>query len=185
MVFEASGPITKRYRPPTRTSASQESRDSPLDFGTHHRLSSSGLVNASKTRRAGPLMVRVTISSRSSFRSTVVRFSAGTGSFSFLLSIDFLPSLQFFDNLVQLVETCSPELVVPLEPCRLCFQPARTELAGSHAPDFLRHDEPSLLQDADVLFHACQGHVEFLGKIRDRSARTSELLQDAASCGIR
>jgi hypothetical protein len=26
----------------------------PVDFGTHHRLNSSGLVHASNTRRAGP-----------------------------------------------------------------------------------------------------------------------------------
>src|SRR5512145_2818849 len=27
---------SKRYLPPTRTSISQESRDIPIDFGTHH-----------------------------------------------------------------------------------------------------------------------------------------------------
>jgi hypothetical protein len=36
-----------------------------------------------------------------------------------------------------------------------------------------------------VLFHACEGHVETLGKGRDRSVGTSELLQNAASGGIR
>src|SRR6202034_680959 len=59
IVFEeASWPISKRYLPPTRTSASQDSRDTPIDFGAHHRLSSSGLVHASNTRRAGPLKGR-------------------------------------------------------------------------------------------------------------------------------
>src|SRR5438477_7874344 len=52
--FEASLPKTSRYLPPERTSISQESRDTPTDFGTHHRLNSSGLVHASNTRRAGP-----------------------------------------------------------------------------------------------------------------------------------
>jgi hypothetical protein len=70
----------ERYLPPTRTSASQESRDTPVDFGAHHRLSSSGLVRASNTMRAGPLKVRVTTSSRSDFRSTVVRFFMGVDS---------------------------------------------------------------------------------------------------------
>src|SRR5258708_40293150 len=102
--FESPWPKTKRYWPPTRTSASQESRDTPNDFGAHHRLSSSGLVNASNTMRAGPLMVRVTTSSRSDFRSTVVRFFVGLGSLSLLASIDFLVPFQFLDNLVQLVE---------------------------------------------------------------------------------
>src|SRR6202167_5664659 len=104
--FEASRPNSKRYLPPTRTSASQESRDTPVDFGAHHCLSSSGLVHASNTMRAGPLKVRVTTSSRSDFRSTVVRFFVGVGSLSLLASIDLLLPFQFLDNLVQLVEAC-------------------------------------------------------------------------------
>src|SRR5580658_2185646 len=93
--FEASWPNTKRYLPPTRTSASQESRDMPVDFGAHHRLSSSGLVHASNTMRAGPLKVRVTTSSRSDFRSTVVRFFMGVGSLSLLASINLILPFQF------------------------------------------------------------------------------------------
>src|SRR5712675_919096 len=104
----------KRYVPPTRTSASHESRDMPIDFGTHHRLISSGLVHASNTMRAGPLKVRVTTISRSDFRSTVVRLFMGVGSLSLLASIDLLPPFQFFDNFVQLFEACVPELAVPL-----------------------------------------------------------------------
>src|ERR1044071_7615313 len=99
----ASGSNSRRYLPPTRTSISQERRDMLIDFGTHHRLNSSGLVHASNTIRAGPLKVRVTTSSRSDFRSTVVRFFIGVGSLS-LVSIDFLLPFQFLDNLVQLGE---------------------------------------------------------------------------------
>src|SRR5271157_4764048 len=87
---EAAWPNTKRYVPPVRTSVSQEMKDIPNDFGAHHRLSSSGLVHASNTMRAGPLKVRVTTSSRSDFRSTVVRFFMGGGSLSLLASIDLL-----------------------------------------------------------------------------------------------
>src|ERR1700761_4488515 len=108
--FEASWPNSKRYLPPTRTSASQESRDTPVDFGAHHRLSSSGLVHASNTMRAGPLKVRVTTSSRSDFRSTVVRFSMGIASLPLPASIDPLLPFQFLDNSIQLVEACVPEL---------------------------------------------------------------------------
>src|SRR4249920_920542 len=104
MDSEASWANTRRYLPPTRTSISQESRDTPIDFGTHHRLNSSGLVNASNTMRAGPLMVRVTTISRSDFRSTVVRFFVGVGSVPLLASIGFLLPFQFFDDFVQLVE---------------------------------------------------------------------------------
>src|SRR5512143_236236 len=181
----ASGSNSRRYLPPTRTSISQELRDMPIDFGSHHRLNSSGLVHASNTIRAGLLKVRVTTSSRSDFRSTVVRFFIGVASLSLLASIDLLLPFQFLDDLVQLVEACVPELAVPLEPCRLFLQSARAALAGPHAPELLRGDEPGLLQNADVLLHAREGHVELLGKVRDRSVGTSQLLQNTASGDIR
>src|SRR5499427_3853843 len=99
---EAAWRNTKRYVPPVRTSASQEMKDTPNDFGAHHRLSSSGLVQASNTMRAGALKVRVTTSSRADVRSKVVRFS--TESLSLLASIGLFLLFQFLDNLVQLVE---------------------------------------------------------------------------------
>src|SRR4051812_44535540 len=185
MDFEASVRNTRRYPPPTRTSISQESSDKPLDFGTHHRLNSSGLVHASNTMRAGPLMVRVTTSSRSDFRSAVVWFFMGVGSLSLLASIGLLLPFQFLNNLVQLVEACVPALAVPLDPCHLFLQSAPAELAGPYSPDLLRGDEPRLLQDADVLLHARQGHVELLGKVRDRSVGMPKPLQNAASGGVR
>src|SRR5918995_6581797 len=94
----ASGSNSRRYLPPTLTSIAQERRDMPIDFGAHHRLNSSGLVHASNTMRAGPLKVRVTTSSRSDFRSTVVRFFIGVASLSLLASIDLLLPFQFLDN---------------------------------------------------------------------------------------
>src|SRR3954466_7154774 len=122
---EEGWPNSRRYLPPTRTSISQESRDAPDDLGAHHCLNSSGLVHASNTMRAGPLKVRVTTSSRSDLRSTVVRFFMGLGSLSLLASIDFVLPFQFFDDLVQLVEACVPELAVPLDPSRLFLQSAQ------------------------------------------------------------
>src|SRR5262245_22504603 len=95
-----------------------------IDVGAHHCLNSSGLVHASNTMRAGPLKVRVMTSSRSDFRSTVVRFFMGVGSLSLLVSIDLLLPFQFLDNLVQIVEACVPELAVPFDPCRLFLQSA-------------------------------------------------------------
>src|SRR5512134_92226 len=181
----ASGSNSRRYLPPTRTSISQESKDMPIDFGAHHRLNSSGLVHASNTMRAGPSKVRVTTSSRSDLRSTVVRFFMGVGSLTLFASINLLLPFQFLDNLVQLVEPCVPELAVPLDPSRLFIQSAQAELAGPHAPDLLRHDEPGLLQDADVLLHAREGHVELLGQVRERRVCASELLQNTASGGVR
>src|SRR6516164_3795002 len=157
----------------------------PIDFGAHHCLNNSGLVHASNTMRAGPLIVRVTTISRSDVRSTVVRLFIGVASLSLLGSIHLLLPFQFLDNLVQLVEACVPELAIRLDPGRLFLQSARADLAGPHAPDLLRGDEPGLLQDANVLLHAREGHAELLGKVRNRSVGTPELLQNAASGGVR
>src|SRR5262245_1689801 len=96
---------TKRYVPPLRTSISQESSDKPDDFGSHQRLNNSGLVQASNTIRAGGLKVLVTTTSRSDFRSDVVRFFIGAGLLSFLASIDHLLLFLFLHNDVQLVKT--------------------------------------------------------------------------------
>jgi hypothetical protein len=84
--------------------SSQDKKDTPNDFGAHHRLSSSGLVQASNTMRAGALKVRVTTSSRSDVRSTVVRFFPEVGSLSPVAAIDLFLLFQFLDNLVQRVE---------------------------------------------------------------------------------
>src|SRR4029078_6517634 len=144
----ASGSNSRRYLPPTRTSipperrdmpiaatpTSQERRDMPRDSATPHRWNSAGLVHASNTMRAGPLKVRVTTSSRSDFRSTVVRFFVGAGSLPVLASIDLLLPFQFLDNRVQLVEACVPELAVPLDPCHFFLPPAEAALACAHAP---------------------------------------------------
>src|SRR5947209_5295470 len=160
-------------------------RETPNDFGTHHRRNRSGLVHASNTMRAGQSKVRVTTSSRSDFRSAVVGFFPEVASLSVFARIDLFLLFQFLDNLVQFVEARGPKLPVFLDPCRLVRQSVRAKLAGPHASDLLRGYQPGLLQDADVLLHAREGHVEFLGKIRDRTVRTSELLQNAASCGVR
>src|SRR6188508_559539 len=125
----ASFSNSRRYLPPARTSISQERRDMPIDFGSHHRLNSSGLVHASNTMRAGALKVRVTTSSRSDFRSTVVPFFMGVGSLSLFASINLLLPFHFLDNLVQLVEACVPELTVPLDPCRLFLESGQPEPA--------------------------------------------------------
>src|SRR5689334_20452203 len=125
---DASWRNTKRYPPPTRTSNSMESRDERNDFGTHHRLNSSGLAHASNTMRAGPFTIRVTTSSRSDFRSTVARFFVG--SLFLPASIHLLLCFQFVDNFVQLIEARIPELTISLDPFRLFIESTHAELAG-------------------------------------------------------
>src|SRR3982751_6912618 len=181
----ASGSNSRRYLPPTRASISQERRNMPSDFGTHHRLNSSGLVHAWNTMRAAPLKVRVTTNSRSDLRSTVVRFFMAVGSLSLFASIDLFLPFQFLDNLVQLVEPPLPEPAVALDPRGLFLQSAPTKRAGPYAPDLLRDDEPRPLEDADMLLHTRQGHVELLGKVRDRRVCTPELLKNATSSAVR
>src|SRR4029079_13450705 len=100
--------------------------------------------------------------------STVVRSFMGASSLFPVASIDLLLPFQSFHDLVQLVEACIPELAVPLDPCRLFLESAWAEVAGPHAPALLRGDEPRPLQDADVLPHAREGHVECLRQLRDR-----------------
>src|SRR5581483_1651455 len=149
------------------------------------RWNNSALVNASNTMRAGPLMVRVTTTSRSDVRSTVVRFFTGPGLLSIFALIAPLLLCQFLDHLVQLVEPFVPELAIPLEPRHRFVQSLRAQAARPHAPDLLGRDEPRLLQNADVFFHARQRHLELLGQLRDRSVASSELLQHATPRGVR
>src|SRR6185436_13054489 len=96
----------------------------------------------------------VTTTSRSDFRSTVVRFFTGPGLLSILASIALPLSCQYRDTLVQIIGPFVRALAVPREPRRLFLQSARSQPARAHAPDLLRGDEPRLLQNADVLLHA-------------------------------
>src|SRR6478609_860112 len=176
---------TKRYWPPTRTSASHETMVTPIDFGTHHCLRSSGLVHASNTIRAGPLMVRVTTNSRSDVRSIVVRLLAGVNPLSLFATIDFLLLFESLDNQIQFVEARVPEPSVLFEPRCLFLQATHAEPAGPYAPHLFRRDETGLLQDADVLHHARERHLELFGEVRNRGVGTPKLLQNTAPGGVR
>src|ERR1700741_223009 len=74
---------------------------------------------------------------------------------------------------------------MPLTPSPPLIQRAQAELASPHAADLLGRDEPRPLQDADVLLHAREGHVELVGKVGDRGVCTLELLQNAAPGDVR
>src|SRR5690242_8505143 len=164
---------------------SQDRSVKPADFGTHHCLNSSGLVHASNTMRAGPLIVRVMTSSRADFRSDVVRFFMAVGSLPVLFSIAVLLAFQLVDHLLQFIEARVPEPAVALDPRRLILQPPGAEPAGPHAADLLGRHETRLLQHAHVLFHPRQGHMEPLGESRNRGVFASELLQHAPAGRVR
>src|SRR5690606_15798300 len=116
-------PNTKRCVPPTRTSAAQERKVIPNDLGAHHRMGSAGVVQPSKTKRAGPSNVRVTTSSRSEARSTFVRPRTRNVACSLPASIDLLLPVEFLDHPVQFVEAGVPELAVSFDPGRFFLQP--------------------------------------------------------------
>jgi hypothetical protein len=101
------------------------------------------------------------------------------------LDIFLLLAFEVFDDPVESVEALAPELVVPGDPGGFFLEPARPELAGADAPDFLRDHEPGLLQHADVLLHAGQGHVEAAGEVADRGVGAAELLEDAPAGDVR
>src|SRR5262245_18011448 len=172
----------RQYFPPTRTSISQETSVMGTDFGTHQRFISSGRVHASKTMRAGALNVRVTMRSRSDFRTTVVRLRVDSPSFS---SMAPRLLLEFFNDLVQFIEANLPPLPVDFEPSDLVGQAVRAESAGSHAPDLFRGDEPGVFQDPHVLLHARQRHAELVGEARDRCVRASQLHKNTAAGDVR
>src|SRR5262245_20366542 len=71
-----------------------------------------------------------------------------------------------------------------LDPLGLGVQPGLSQSACPHASHLLCGDEPGLLQDADVLLHAGQRHLELLGEARDRRFRPSKLLDHAAAGSV-
>src|SRR6185312_1259521 len=156
----------------------------PKDFGVHHRISSSGVVQAWKTRRAGASKMRVTTTSRSERRSVLVSAPCTCSLLSVALIVLFL-LLELFDDVVEFVEAGGPEAAMLFQPGGLFVEAATAETAGPDAPDFLGHHEARLFEDADVFLHAGEGHVEFVGELGDRGVGAPELLEDAAACRIR
>jgi hypothetical protein len=114
----------------------------------------------------------------------VALFIAGLSS-SLASSIYSLLPFQFVHDHVQFVEARGPQLAVLLHPRRLLLEAAQAEPAGPNAADLLRGDEAGLLQDADMLLHAREGHAELRGKIRDGSIRAPEMFEDAAPGNVR
>src|SRR5919198_3062636 len=181
--FAGSSPNTRRYLPPGRTSSPHERSVMPIDRGTHHCSNSSGFVHASNTRRAGASKVRVTTTSRSDVRSTVVRFMQA--SLSLLADIGFVTGLELLDHAVQRFEAGVPDLAVSRDPLHLLFKPAGADLAVAYTADFFGRDEPGLFEHADVFLHAGEGHVELVGEVGDRGVAARELLENAAPGSVR
>src|SRR6185312_4856630 len=155
----------------------------PKDFGVHHFISSAGVVQASNTRRAGASKVRVTTTSRSDRRSVTVSLAIPLTSLA-RFSIGLLLPFQFFDDGVQIIKARGPEAAVPFEPCGLFLESAPAKTAGADAPDLFGGHEARPFEDADVLLHARQGHIEARGELGDGRVGAAELLEHAATRGI-
>ena len=126
----------------------------PNDFGVHHRCSSSGVVQAWNTRRAGPLKVRVTTSSRPDVplhRGAVIRAGSLV---SFVASIDILLAFQFLDHVIQRLEAGAPEWRYRSIQAASSSSRRGAQLAHPHAPYFFSNDKPGLLQNLDMLLDA-------------------------------
>src|SRR5262249_15145794 len=92
--------------------------------------------------------------------------------------------LHLENDVVERVEPRFEELALRLDPLGLGFQPGLSQSASPHASHLLCADEPGLLQDADVLLHTGQRHLELFGEARDRRFRQSELLDHAAAGSV-
>src|SRR5438045_589783 len=117
----------------------------PSERGAHQRLSSSGLVMASKTRPGGARKMRRMTSSRSDARSTRVAVLV-TFSFSLVAFIGFLLLLELDQELVQGLEARVPHLAVPLEPVVELAQGLRPQLVDSLLRARLDLHQPRLLE---------------------------------------
>jgi len=124
-------------------------------------------------------------SSRSDGRSVVELIPVAAATLSLVGSMGLFLAPQFRNNDLELIEASVPELAVPVEPCRCLVEAAGTESAGSNSANLLRRNELRVLQDAHVLPHAREGHVEGLGQIRDRRVGATQPLKDAAPGGVR
>ena len=123
---------TKRHAPPTVKSTSQTTSDWPC--GPNQRLSSSGLLIASKTSWRGASKTRVSTISRS---DGVVTFSVPVFNISVLL-VWLRCCLEFVEQVVEPSERALPELAVVLQPSvglgeTLRLQPARPALGVATA----------------------------------------------------
>src|SRR5713101_2803165 len=125
-------------------------------FGAHHWARWSALVNASKTSRRGPSMIRETTISRSA-------------SLLAPLAICMLLLLKFLHVLVEPVEVLVPVLLEPNDPLVHRLEPARVEavqpllsgLAYPHESHFAKH--------AQVLRSARLRDPQYACKLIDRT----------------
>src|SRR5215510_12346832 len=106
-------------------------------------------------------------------------------SLSLRVDVGFVTGLELLDHAVQRFEAGVPDLAVTRDPLHFLVEPAGADLAVAYAADLFGRDEPGLFEHADVFLHACEGHVELVGKLGDRGVAARELLENAAPGSVR
>src|SRR5262249_19491598 len=131
----------------------------------HHRLTCSGFVMASNTRRGGASNSRVNTISRSEGVVVLKVWLFAT----LLTAISFLLPFQFVQVVVESVEARLPDVAIPFGPVSHFLQRARFDAArpplGLPAPG----DEAGALEHAQVLRDGGHAHVERLGELGHRA----------------
>src|SRR5688500_9887027 len=177
--------------------------ETPSDEGAHQRLTSSGVVHASNTMRAGPLNVRVTTISRSPSSSIEVRL-INAASLPLFATTGFLLFIELCDELVEFLEAHIPDLAIALYPVVKLAQRLRAQLVDAllgarlhvHEPCFLQHAQmlrdlrlPELQALADVVHGARPGAQELddaeavrLGKSSQRRDHWCNMPHRAYTC---
>ena len=80
---------------------------------------------------------------------------------------------------------CMPQIIISPAAIRdperlggLCLEATFPKLAGSHASELLRDDEPRPLENPDMLLHASQRHLELVRETGDRRVSSPKLIDD-------
>src|SRR5690606_25182212 len=171
--------MTKRQTPPGRTSISAVVVEKPS--GPHQWATCSGRVKASQTSSLGALKRRETTISRSDGEVASDPFPIGVCSPLFLVILGLAScrfALQRAQVRVKTIKAAFPKVTITVDPIghlaqRRCIQAARAPLGPS--PLF---DQPSALEDFEVLGDGRRADVEGLGQFLDRGLTLGQALEN-------
>src|SRR5438309_2375152 len=166
--------VTKMKPPPTRRSISQRSSRSPA--ASHQQATSSGRVQASKTRSGGAAMRRV---KRSVCAASSISKPAEAKGWAGGMSV-FLRG----EMAVEIVEAAFPPGAERLQPLRHRLHARRLEPARAALRVLPAGDEPGLLQHLQMLRDGRLAERERPGELRHRGFAERQPGEDGAAGGI-
>jgi len=157
-----------------------KSRDMPIDLGPPPPLEQFGLRPRSNTICAGA--AKSSSNDQLTARTSAPQLCGSSRDWAhslFLRPSNFFPLFQILDNPVQLVEACCQSWRYFSSHAVASSSRSGPSLQVRTRPTFSVDDEPGLLQDADVLLHAREGHFEFLARSVIEASPRASLLQYA------